>query len=194
MAYRLEHLRILIVDDNPHIRQLLRTVLHAVGVKSIDIAEDGVLGFEAFCRLEYDLVFTDFQMEPLSGIDLTDLIRTSKKSPNPYTPIIMISAYSDESRVQKARDHGVTEFLAKPFTVERLLERLQKVIENPRPFVKTDTYFGPDRRRKDDPLYDGPERRKTELQKVDVSVRDLSAQQREALRASRESVDKVASD
>ena len=194
MGYRLEHLRILIVDDNAHIRQLLRTILHAVGIINIDIAEDGVLGFEAFCRLKYDLVFTDYQMEPLSGIDLTDLIRTSKKSPNPYTPIIMISAYSDESRVQKARDHGVTEFLAKPFTVERLLSRLEKVIEEPRPFVKTDTYFGPDRRRKQDPTYGGPERRSNELEMVDVSVRDLSEQQRAALRASRESADKIASD
>ena len=151
-------------------------------------------GFEAFCRLDYDIVFTDYQMEPISGIDLTDLIRTSRKSPNPYIPVIMISAYSDEDRVQAARDHGVTEFLAKPFTVERLVERLEKVIEEPRPFVRTETYFGPDRRRKQDPNYTGPERRQTELEEVDVSVRELSEQQRAALRASRESAEKIASD
>jgi CheY-like chemotaxis protein len=194
LAYRLENLRILIVDDNAHIRQLLRTILSAVGVRNIDIAEDGVRGFESFCRLDYDLVFTDYEMEPISGIDLVELIRTSTKSPNPYIPVIMISAYSDQDRVQLARDHGVTEFLAKPFTVERLMSRMQTVIEEPRAFVKTDTYFGPDRRRKEDPSYMGPERRKTELEEVDVTVRELSEQQRNALRASREGVDKIASD
>ena len=194
LAYRLENLRILIVDDNAHIRQLLRTVLSAVGVRNIDVAEDGVRGFESFCRLDYDLVFTDYEMEPISGINLVELIRTSTKSPNPYIPVIMISAYSDQDRVQLARDHGVTEFLAKPFTVERLMSRMQTVIEEPRAFVKTDTYFGPDRRRKEDPSYMGPERRKTELEEVDVTVRELSEQQRNALRASREGVDKIASD
>ena len=194
LAYRLENLRILIVDDNAHIRQLLRTVLSAVGVRNIDVAEDGVRGFESFCRLDYDLVFTDYEMEPISGIDLVELIRTSTKSPNPYIPVIMISAYSDQDRVQLARDHGVTEFLAKPFTVERLMSRMQTVIEEPRAFVKTDTYFGPDRRRQEDPSYMGPERRKTELEEVDVTVRELSEHQRNALRASREGVDKIASD
>jgi two-component system chemotaxis response regulator CheY len=194
LAYRLENLRILIVDDNGHIRQLLRTILNAVGIRNIDIAEDGVRGFDAFYRLDYDIVFTDYQMDPISGIDLVDLIRTSDKSPNPYIPIIMISAYSDQERVQIARDHGVTEFLAKPLTVERLMNRLETVIEEPRPFVKTDTYFGPDRRRQEDPTYTGPERRQAELEEVGLSVRELSEQQRNALRASRESADKIASD
>lgn len=159
LAYRLENLRILIIEDNAHIRQLLRTILNAVGIRSIDIAEDGIQGFEAFCRLDYELVFTDYAMEPITGVDLVDLIRTPSKSPNPYIPIIMISAYSDQERVQMARDYGATEFLAKPFTVELLMERLEAVIEEPMPFVRTDSYFGPDWRRKEDPLYAGPERR-----------------------------------
>jgi two-component system chemotaxis response regulator CheY len=173
---------------------LLRTILNAVGIHSIDAVEDGVAGFESFCRLEYDIVFTDFEMEPISGLDLVDMIRTSRKSPNPYVPVIMISSYSDEERVQRARDRGVTEFLAKPFTVDVLMARLQSVIEEPRPFVKTDSYFGPNRRRKQDPRYSGPERRKTQLEKVDVSVRDLSAQQRNALEESRANVAKIAGD
>lgn len=194
MSYQLESLRILIIDDNAHIRQLLRTILYAVGIRAIDVAEDGVTGFDSFCRLEYDLVFTDYEMEPISGLDLADMIRTSRKSPNPYVPIIMISSYADEERVQNARDRGVTEFLAKPFTVDVLMSRLESVIEEPRPFVRTDSYFGPDRRRKQDSRYAGPERRKTELEQVKVSVRDLSEQQRNALQESRANVAKVARD
>lgn len=192
MGYTLDALRILIVDDNAHIRNLLRTVLQAVGAKSIDVANDGMGGFDAFCRLEYDLIFTDYEMEPISGIDFVDLVRTSRKSPNPYVPIIMISAYSDLERVTKARDHGVTEFLAKPFTVERLMSRVQTVIEEPRAFVKTDTYFGPDRRRKQDPRYTGPERRKSELEKKKSST--LSDEQRTALEESRRNLEKIRSE
>lgn len=159
LSYRLDNLRILIVDDNAHIRTLLRTILMALGVRAIDVAEEGRSGFEAFCRLDYDIVFTDFEMQPVGGLDFVDLVRTSRKSPNPYTPIIMITAFSDRERVMRARDHGVTEFLAKPFTVESLYKRLTAVIDNPRPFVRTDSYFGPDRRRREDPGYGGPERR-----------------------------------
>jgi len=103
LSYQLESLRILIVDDYAHIRQLLRTILYAVGIRAIGLAEEVVSGFDSLCRLDYDLVFTDYQMEPISGLDLVDMIRTSHQSPNPYIPIIMISAYSDEERVQLAR-------------------------------------------------------------------------------------------
>ena len=68
------------------------------------------------------------------------------------------------------------------------------MIEEPRPFVRTESYFGPDRRRKQDPRYNGPERRTTELEKVDVSVRDLSKQQRDALQASQANANKIAGD
>ena len=110
MSYQLESLQILIVDDNAHIRQLLRTILYAVGIRAIDVAEDGASGFDAFCRFEYDLVFTDYEMEPISGLDFADMIRTSTKSPNPYVPIIMITSYSDEERVQVAHDCGSPNF------------------------------------------------------------------------------------
>ena len=64
------------------------------------------------------------------------------------------------ARVTVARDAGVTEFLAKPISAKALYERIFNVVANPRPFVKTKTYFGPDRRRNVNPNYAGPERRK----------------------------------
>jgi hypothetical protein len=61
--------------------------------------------------------------------------------------------------VRLARDAGVNEFLAKPVSVKAILTRLISVIEHPRPFVRTKTYFGPCRRRRVDDEYRGPERR-----------------------------------
>jgi hypothetical protein len=59
-----------------------------------------------------------------------------------------------------ARDAGVTEFLAKPISANALYQRVLNIVANPRPFIKTKTYFGPDRRRNVNPNYNGPERRK----------------------------------
>jgi DNA-binding response OmpR family regulator len=128
-------------------------------------------GFEAFIRLEYDIIITDLEMKPLTGIEFVDLVRTSRKSPNPYIPVIMVTAFTDRERVEKARDHGVTEFLAKPFTVESLLSRLAAIIEKPRAFVRTADYFGPDRRRRASTSYNGPERRKTEAEKIEPQTK-----------------------
>ena len=62
-------------------------------------------------------------------------------------------------RVLEARDSGVNEILAKPISIKSLHSRLVSIIEQPRPFVKSKNYFGPCRRRSDDPKYAGPERR-----------------------------------
>jgi two-component system, chemotaxis family, chemotaxis protein CheY len=59
-----------------------------------------------------------------------------------------------------ARDAGVTEFMAKPISANALYQRILNIVANPRPFIKTKTYFGPDRRRTVNPNYAGPERRK----------------------------------
>jgi DNA-binding NtrC family response regulator len=74
-------------------------------------------------------------------------------------PVIMITGHSTLRRVAEARDVGVTEFLSKPVTARGVIERITQVVEHPRSFVKTDRYFGPDRRRRDDPNYPGPYRR-----------------------------------
>jgi DNA-binding response OmpR family regulator len=72
----------------------------------------------------------------------------------------MLTGHSEKKRVVAARDAGVTEFLAKPISAKGLYQRIVNVVANPRPFIKTKTYFGPDRRRNVNPNYVGTERRK----------------------------------
>ncbi len=86
-------------------------------------------------------------MKPLDGIDFVKLVRTARDSPNPYVPIIMLSGYTEYRRVVEARDAGVNEFLAKPISAKALYQRFAAIIDNPRPFIRTESYFGPDRRR-----------------------------------------------
>jgi len=99
-------------------------------------------------------------MPIFDGLELTQMIRQPGANGNPYVAIIMLTAHSEKQRVVAARDAGVTEFLAKPISAKALYQRILNVIVNPRPFIKTKTYFGPDRRRNVNPNYVGTERRK----------------------------------
>ena len=95
----------------------------------------------------------------LSGIDFLKWIRNHQSDGIRFMPFIMLTAYSDHTRVMAARDAGANEVLAKPVSVHNLVRRLLFVIETPRPFVSCPTYFGPDRRRKSIPI-NFPDRRK----------------------------------
>jgi CheY-like chemotaxis protein len=153
-------LRFLVIDDSAHMRQIVRTILHGFGARELIEAEDGAAGLEVFTHSLPDIVITDWAMPIFNGIELTQMIRQPGANPNPFVPIIMLTAYTEKSRVVAARDAGVTEFLAKPISAKALYLRVRNVITHPRPFIKTETYFGPDRRRTVNPKYGGPERRK----------------------------------
>ena len=159
MAYDLARLRVLVVDDNKYMRKLLTSSLKALSVVMIDEATSGEEALGLIQSNPPDLVIADWLMEPMDGIEMTRRIRSDAASPNPYIPVIMVSGFGEKHRVLQARDAGVTEFLVKPFTAKGLSQRIAQVIDNPRAFVRTYGYFGPDRRRKMTVDYDGPERR-----------------------------------
>jgi CheY-like chemotaxis protein len=159
---RFELLKILLVDDNHHMRVLLTEILRAIGVRQVLEANDGAEALQMMRTQQIDIIMSDLAMQPLDGIDFVRLLRNSPDSPNPMAPVIMITGHSTHKRVNEARDVGVNEFLSKPVTAKGVLERLARVVESPRPFVRTANYFGPDRRRRSDPDYSGPLRRSTD--------------------------------
>lgn len=145
---KLERLRVLIVDDNHHMINIVKTIVRGFGVKELFDARDPVEAFDILRSTQLDIVITDFAMEPINGCEFIQLIRTADDSPNPYIPIIMLTAYSEKSKVEAARDAGVNEFCAKPVTATELYRKVGAVINTPRSFVRTSNYFGPDRRRR----------------------------------------------
>jgi two-component system, chemotaxis family, chemotaxis protein CheY len=153
-------LRFLVIDDNAHMRRILRTLLHGFGARDVYEAEDGAAGLEAFTHSMPDIVLTDWAMPIFDGLELAQMIRQPGANANPYVPIIMLTGHSEKKRVIAARDAGITEFMAKPISAKSLYQRILNVVANPRPFIKTKTYFGPDRRRSTTGNYIGPERRK----------------------------------
>lgn len=169
MSVHYDHLRVLIVEDNPHMRTLLKTLLHALGVKLVYEAPDGESGFKLLRELKPDFVLTDLSMKPVDGLEFTRTVRTSSDSPNPYIPIIMVTGHTERPRIMAARDAGVTEILAKPITAQNLMLRIAEVVDKPRAFIRCEAYFGPDRRRRNIPDYVGPWRRHDDVKK-DVAV------------------------
>jgi CheY-like chemotaxis protein len=153
-------LRFLVIDDNTHMRRIVRSLLHGFGAREVYEAEDGASGLEAFTHYVPDIIITDWVMPIFDGLELTQMIRQPGANANPYVAIIMLTGHSEKIRVTAARDAGVTEFLAKPISAMSLHERIVNTVANPRPFIKTRTYFGPDRRRNVNPNYNGLDRRK----------------------------------
>ena len=159
-----ENLKALIVEDNAHMRSLLRALLNALGIKDISEAGNGQIAIDLLRERKSDLVLTDLAMKPMDGLEFTRYVRNNDHSPNPFVPIIMISGHTERYRVEAARDAGVTEFLAKPITAHDLFARIAEIVERPRAFVRCNGYFGPDRRRRQNDDYPGPWRRKDDYQ------------------------------
>jgi CheY-like chemotaxis protein len=156
----LKALRILVVDDNRHAAEIVKSILGSIGAQEIREAATAHAAFELMKREMFDLVILDQNLgKGDEGTQLVRRLRNDPASPSPYVAILMLTGYTEQRRVTAARDAGVTDFLSKPFTVAGLLKRIEALIFQPRPFVRSATYFGPDRRRRADPNYTGVERR-----------------------------------
>ncbi|MDH5722378.1 MAG: response regulator, partial [Alphaproteobacteria bacterium] len=114
-----------------------------------------------------DIVITDWLMPNGSGEDLIKWIRNHERDSVRFLPIIVTSGYTTEYVTNKCRDLGVNETLVKPISGTSLASRICSVIANPRPFIQSPDYFGPDRRRKE-MVFAGIEKRTQKPKIVEV--------------------------
>ncbi len=154
----LSNIRLLVVDDNEQMRTIIGAVLIGAGIRDLRYAPDGRRALEAMREFQFDVIFVDYEMPGMHGLDFLSAVR-ALETETKFIPIIMLTGHADLLRLNAARDRGVTEFLAKPVTAKSILTRLNAVIYHQRPFVDSDHYFGPDRRRRQAPDYGGPFRR-----------------------------------
>lgn len=159
MSARLDALRVLVIDDSRHMINIVKAILRGFGVKDIYEAESAAEAFALLRNTPVDIVMVDMAMQPLDGVDFVKLVRTSPDSENRFVPIIMLTAYSERPKVEAARDAGVTEFCAKPVTAAEIYRKVVAVVNQPRSFVQTGVYFGPDRRRRKNAAPDAGDRR-----------------------------------
>lgn len=151
-------LRILIVEDNAHMRRILRRMLAGFGITAIHEAEDGAEALDQISRQDPDLIVMDWLMPIVDGAELTRRIRSGRQ-PGCFVPIIAVTAHTQKRRVIEARDSGVTEVLCKPVSAKALYLRIANCVLNQRDFIRSKTFFGPDRRRFQTPNFQGIDRR-----------------------------------
>ncbi len=159
MTPPLANLAFLVVDDNEHMLKIVKTVLKGFGAGVVHEAPDVPTAF-AICRgFTVDLALVDVNLGVMDGLAFVRLMRTAADSPNPYLPIVMLSAYSELYRVEAAREAGAHDFLVKPFSPAELHRKIMDCVDHPRLFIRAADFQGPDRRRRVDAAYAGPERR-----------------------------------
>lgn len=156
---KLSHVNILIADGDFRVSMLLKKILSSLGFGAVYYAKNGHEALRMLNEKSIDIAITDWEMDPINGIEFIRRVRTSNDSPNRLLPIIMLTGKAQRNHVEAARDAGITEFVVKPFSVRTLCDRLILVVEHPRNFILSRNYVGPDRRRRSTPPTTGIDRR-----------------------------------
>jgi two-component system, chemotaxis family, chemotaxis protein CheY len=143
----LQSIEVLVIDDNPYMRKVVRNLLTCIGVKNVHEAVDGVAGLEAIRMLAPSLVVLDWEMPLLNGAELVRIVRSPGVFSVPDVPIIMLTGHGQRWRVVEAANLGVNEFLKKPVSGKALLDRIVAILTKPRPMVRLGDYYGPEPRK-----------------------------------------------
>lgn len=144
----LEGKKILVVDDSIAIRQIIRNFLYMAGCRDISECSDCSSAMMETRNNHYDLVVIDYTIEPITGIQYIRWIRHDDETPNVRLPILLITANTDADVVQAAARAGVDGIIAKPFSGDTFMKKVNDILFNRPEFVITDQYVGPERRTK----------------------------------------------
>ncbi|MBY0407273.1 MAG: response regulator, partial [Rickettsiales bacterium] len=172
----LKDVRILIADHDVNLGVMLLQVLQRMGFSQLQLVRDGYAALETLEREPKDILMTEMQLQGLDGLALTNQIRQSDKVADRLIPIIMMTAKAEKQDVEAARDAGITEFVVKPYNSLTIFKRIQQVIDNPRAFLLSQEYVGPDRRRRSLD-FNGSERR---TERPEVIPSDLVSEEVDA--------------
>lgn len=158
----------IVLDDNPQMRGILRSVLNTMGFRSVAEFSDPIAAHNHLEGHHVDVAIVDLVLaSSINGMELALAIRHNPMVVNPMMPMIMVTGYASASVIAQAINFGIDELVTKPFSARDLMARVEKTFERPRSYIRTPSgYFGPDRRRRIDPMYKGPERRQDDLADV----------------------------
>lgn len=148
----LENFKILIADSDQHLSSVFKFMLRGMGFSNITVTPSGKDALEMVKSGGFDFLVTDWSLKGMDGISLLKHIRRDHDSTNATIPVIMLTGRKEQSDVQTARDSGIHEYVAKPFSAKTVYSRLERIVEAPRYFVITPQYVGPDRRHKNIPV------------------------------------------
>ena len=114
--------RILVVEDDPDIQELLRTFLEDAGYR-VEVASDGVEAISLFSKSEYDLILLDIMLPKIDGYGVCELIRRESE-----VPIVMLTALDAESDQIKGFDLMADDYITKPFSLPVLMRKVDAIL------------------------------------------------------------------
>lgn len=120
-----KNMRILVVDDYKTMIRIVRSLLGQLGFTNIDDALDGVTALELIKKNRYGLILSDWNMQPMTGIELLKSVRAIPEYKE--TPFVMVTAEAKTENVVLARQAGVNNYIIKPFTLAVLKQKLSSV-------------------------------------------------------------------
>lgn len=121
-----KNMPVLIVDDYKTMLRIVRNLLNQIGFNNIDEATDGAMAYEKLMAKPYKLIISDWNMQPMSGLDLLRKVRATEAYAK--TPFIMVTAESKPENVIVAKQAGVSNYIVKPFNVDTLKSKLTSVL------------------------------------------------------------------
>jgi two-component system chemotaxis response regulator CheY len=121
-------MNVLIVDDYKTMLRIIRNLLKQIEFHNVDEASDGADALAKMRVGNYGLVISDWNMQPMTGLQLLQEVRADGKLKS--TPFIMITAESKVENVVAAKQAGVSNYIVKPFNAETLREKIEKVLGN----------------------------------------------------------------
>lgn len=119
-------MKILVVDDYPTMRRIVRNLLDQIGYKEVEEASNGAEAFEKIKASRFDMVISDWNMEPMTGIELLREVRALPQTAQ--LPFIMVTAESKTENVVAAKQAGASQYIVKPFTAETLKAKIASVL------------------------------------------------------------------
>jgi|SRR5579862_7005078 len=142
----LRDLSILIADPSPYVRTLVHGMLRGFGAGKMIDAKDAAEVMETLGKQRVDVLLCDGALPPDGGFALTRKIRRESATEQRTMPILLMTSDPRETVVRQGRDAGANMVVAKPLAPGNLYDRLAWVAFNPRQYIDTASYFGPDRR------------------------------------------------
>lgn len=120
-------MKILIVDDFPTMRRIVKNLLKDLGFENVDEAEDGAMGLEKLRNGNFEFVVSDWNMPNMDGLEMLKSIRAD---PNlSQLPVLMVTAEAKKENIIAAAQAGANGYVVKPFTAATLEEKLNKIFE-----------------------------------------------------------------
>lgn len=122
-----QSMKVLVIDDFPTMRRIIKNLLREIGYENVDEAEDGDSAFDKLKEGGFDFVVSDWNMPNMTGLELLKAVRAESGIKD--IPFLMVTAEAAKENIVLAVEAGVNNYIVKPFTAAVLREKIEKIIE-----------------------------------------------------------------